>query len=164
MSPGRSRRAGTLIGTTFSRKNRSSRKRAGPGGQFEIAVRRGDHAHVDAFGAAAADLLDLALLQRAQDLGLGAQAHVADLVEEQRAAVGLRELAGAGLDRARVAALHRAEQLALDELFGDRGAVHLDERALGALAGVVQRARHQLLAGAALAADQHARRVSAPPA
>ena len=45
--------------------------------------------------------LELVLLEHAQDLGLRAGAHVADLVEEQRAAVGLLEAAVALLVGAR---------------------------------------------------------------
>ena len=54
--------------------------------------------------------------------------------------------------------LHVPEQLALDQLRRDRGAVDLDERpvARGAT-GLVERARHQLLAGAVLAGDEHPR-------
>ena len=44
--------------------------------------------------SAAADRRELAVLQHAQQPGLGVQRHVADLVEEQRAAVGLLEAAG----------------------------------------------------------------------
>ena len=51
--------------------------------------------------ARAAEALELVLLQHAQELGLRARAHVADLVEEQRAAVGLLEAADALLDRRR---------------------------------------------------------------
>ena len=57
----------------------------------EIAVRAGDDAHVDLLDAARADRLDLALLERAQQLGLHAERELADLVEDQRAAVGLGE-------------------------------------------------------------------------
>ena len=48
-----------------------------------------------------------------------------------------------------------AEQLGLDQLVGNRGAVHLHERAVAPQALAMDRARHQLLADAALAPDQH---------
>jgi hypothetical protein len=51
------------------------------------------------------------LLQHAQDLGLRVRAHVADFVEEQRAAVSLLEAADALLVRARERALLVTEQL-----------------------------------------------------
>ena len=44
------------------------------------------HVHLDRL--VAADALDLVLLEHAQHLRLGGEVHVADLVEEQRAAVG----------------------------------------------------------------------------
>ena len=61
----------------------------------EIAPRRGEDAHVDAQPLAAADALHLAALDRAQELRLEREIEVADLVEEQRAAVGLLEDAAA---------------------------------------------------------------------
>jgi hypothetical protein len=59
--------------------------------------------------------------------------------------------------RARERALHVAEQLALDQLRRDGGAVDLDERPLGPMRQPVDRTRDQLLAGPVLAGDQHAR-------
>ena len=58
---------------------------------LEIAVGRGDDAHVDLDGLGRADAPDLALLQHAQELHLHLGADLADLVEEQRAAVRLLE-------------------------------------------------------------------------
>src|SRR5205085_11924813 len=59
---------------------------------FEIFVRRGDDAHVDLNRLLSADALERLLLQHAQHFGLRLQTHVADLIEEQRAAVGELEL------------------------------------------------------------------------
>ena len=59
-------------------------------------------------------------------------------------------------DRAGERALHVAEQLALDQLLGNRGAVDLDERPGAPTAQRVDAARDELLAGAVLAVDQHA--------
>ena len=120
----------------------------------EVAVGRRDDAHVDADRLVAADALELALLQHAQQLDLGLERQLADLVEEQRAAVRQLEAALVLADRAGERALLVAEQLALDEAGGDRGAVHLDEQALAPRAGLVDRARDQLLAGAGLARDE----------
>ena len=53
---------------------------------FQIAVRGDDHAHVHRDGLVAADALHLALFQHAQQLGLHGERHVADFVEEERAA------------------------------------------------------------------------------
>ena len=95
----------------------------------QVPVGGGDDAHVDLDRVLAADPLEGLLLQHAQHLRLHLQAHVADLVEEQRAAVGQLELAAAPGERAGERALLVAEQLGLDQLLGDRGAVDLHERA-----------------------------------
>ena len=98
----------------------------------EAPVGRGDDAHVDGERAGAADALDFAGLDRAQQLGLGLEREVADLVEEQRAAVGQLEPALLALHRAGERPALVAEQLALDQVLRDRRTVDLDERARGA--------------------------------
>ena len=55
---------------------------------------------------------------------LHAQRHVADLVEKERAAIGLLDEAAVGACRAREGASHVAEQLGLDQTLGNGGAVH----------------------------------------
>ena len=55
---------------------------------LEVAVRGRHEAHVDLDGLRSAHALELALLQQAQQLHLHRWANVADLVEEERAAVG----------------------------------------------------------------------------
>ena len=64
-----------------------------------------------------AEPLELAGLQHAQELRLAGRRQVADLVEEQRAAVGGLEAPGARL-RAGEGARLGAEQLGLDQLVG----------------------------------------------
>ena len=71
-----------------------------------------------------ADRLDLVLLNGTQELHLRRRWQLADLVEEQHAAVGLRELADMALGRAGEGALLVAEQFALEETFGQCGTVH----------------------------------------
>ena len=66
-------------------------------------------------GRAAADALELALLEDAEELGLGLQGQLADLVEEEGAAVGQLEAADPPGDGAGEGALLVAEQLALDQ-------------------------------------------------
>ena len=112
-------------------------------------------AHVGRDRLVPADALELLLLQHAQHLGLRGRGHVADLVEEERAAVGLLELADALPVGAGERALLVAEQFALEQRLGDRGAVDRQERLVGAVGVLVDRAGDQFLAGAALAEDQH---------
>ena len=105
----------------------------------------------------AADRPHLLLLEHAQELHLQAHRHVADLVQQQRAAVRGLEQAFVGAMRARERALLVTEQLGLEQILGHRAAVDRDERALLARARAMDRARHELLAGARFARDQHAR-------
>ena len=96
--------------------------------RLQVAVGGGDDPHVDLDGLLAADALELLLLQHAQQLELQAGRHVADLVEEQGAAVGQLEPAELALDGAGEGALLVAEQLGLEQRLGQRAAVDLDER------------------------------------
>src|SRR5207302_5001740 len=76
--------------------------------------------------------------------------------EEERPSVGQLELSLAIVDRAGERALPMPEQLRLDQLLGDGGAVDVDEGMLGALRQTMQRPRDDLLAAAVLARNQHA--------
>ena len=114
-------------------------------------MRRREHAHVHPDRRLRADRHDLVLLQGAEQPRLQAGRDVADLVEEQRAAVGLAEEAGTRGAGAREGPPHVAEQLALEQPFGERGAVDRHEPPVGALGEVVDGAGHQLLARAGLA-------------
>ena len=95
---------------------------------LEVARRRGDDAHVHRARRVVADAAHLALLQRAQQLHLQRQRQLADLVEEERAAVGLLEQSLPLGGRAGERALRVAEQLALEQRLGNGAAVHGDER------------------------------------
>ena len=151
MSSGRSRSGGTWIGNHGEAEVQVLAEMPLLDFLLEVLVGRRDHADVDLDRPRRAEALDLAFLQHAQHLGLRLGAHVADFVEEDRAAVGLLELADLLLGRARERSLLVPEQLGLDQLLGDRRAVHLDEPLAAAQAVAVDRARDQLLADAALA-------------
>src|SRR5262249_7285426 len=124
---------------------------------LEVAIRRRDDAHVDAQGARASDGLDLALLEDAKKLDLEVEGHLADLVEEDRAAVGELEASVAALSGAREGTALVAEELAFLKAGGDGGAVHSDERSLRARTAAVDRAGDELLAGPRLARDEDGR-------
>ena len=76
----------------------------------------------------AADALELAVLEHAQQLRLQVDVELADLVEEDGAAVRLLEAAVMLSDGAGERALLVAEQRRLDQLLRDRAAVEHDER------------------------------------
>ena len=79
-------------------------------------------------GRVAADPEHLPLLEHAQQLDLDRERHLADLVEQHRAAVGGLEQPGLGLRRAGERAALVAEQLALEQRLRERRAVEPQER------------------------------------
>src|ERR1043166_1493980 len=97
---------------------------------FEVAMRGHHHAHIDSNATGAAQTLDLALLQHSQQFRLHHAVHVADLVQKQRPAVRLFELAQVTRSRARKRSLLVPEQLGFDQLTGHRGAVQRNEGAV----------------------------------
>ena len=123
----------------------------------EVAVGGGDHAHVGLALLLAADAHVGERLEHAQQVDLRALVHGRDFVEEDGAAVGELELALLSVDGAGERAALVAEQLGGDELARDGAGVHGDERARAPAAAHVDGARHQLLARARLAGDEHGR-------
>ncbi|AUX48415.1 uncharacterized protein SOCE26_099490 [Sorangium cellulosum] len=120
----------------------------------EVAVGRGDDADVDVFLVQGADAGDAPLLEHAEELHLDGGGSVADLVEEEGAAVRGGEQARLVARGAGEGAAHVAEQLALQELGRQGAAVDGDEGPAAPLGEVVERARRQLLAGAGLAEQE----------
>ena len=120
-------------------------------------MRRAQEANVDRHFGDRADRPHRPFLDRAQQLRLHRQRQVADLVEEERAAVGRLEEAFAVVVGAGERALAVAEELGLEQLLGNRAAVDRHERHRAAHAHFMDGARDQLLAGARLAGDEHRR-------
>ena len=84
----------------------------------EVGIRSGDDPHVDLDRLTVADTLELALLERAQQLCLERAAHRPDFVEEERAFVRLFESSLARADRAGERAANMAEELGFQEVSG----------------------------------------------
>ena len=87
------------VAGAFAQRRRKNRKNLEPVKQVaaklllrhhlcQVAIGRRDQAHVDRDGPGSAQPLDLALLQRAQQLGLQVERHLAHFVQKQRALVG----------------------------------------------------------------------------
>src|SRR5262245_36898018 len=124
---------------------------------LEASVGRRDDAHVGPLVLRASDPPERLLLDHAQQLDLERERDVADLVEEQRALVGELEEALLVVERPGERAAHVAEELRLEQGLRDRRAVHDDERPLAALAHLVDRPGHDLLARPALPGHQDVR-------
>ena len=121
----------------------------------QVAVRGGEHAHVDADLARAAHVPEGRGIEHPKQRDLRGGAHLADFVQEDRAA-------GCHLEEARLGAIGAgegsalvAEQLALQQALLERGAFHGDERAGPPRAAGVDELRGHFLAGARLAGDEH---------
>src|SRR5439155_17571771 len=123
----------------------------------EVAVRRGDQADVDLDRPGATDTLELLLLEDPEELRLEVERDLADLVEEERAAMGHLEAADLLRDGPGERAPLVTEELTLEEPRRDGRAVDLDEGSLAAAAPVVDGACDQFLPRAGLAEDEHGR-------
>src|SRR5207247_6792955 len=113
------------------------------------------HTHIDGDRFIAPERGELAVLQDVEQFGLERCLHLGDLIEKDRARVGLFELADARGRRAGERALLVAEQLALEQLRWERRAIHLHERLIASRRPLMDRARDELFADAAFAADEH---------
>ena len=96
----------------------------------QVAVRRGDHPHVDGLRRlVGTDRLDFPGLEEAEQQRLHTEAHFPDLVEEERAAMRELQLARFVAIRAGEAAFDVSEELRLEERLRQAGAVDSDKRA-----------------------------------
>jgi hypothetical protein len=95
-----------------------------------------------------------ALLQHAQQLDLQRERHVADLVQEDRPAVGRLEQPLVRLHGARERAARVAEELGFEQRLRNRAAVDGDERLVAARAGAMMARASSSLPGAGIAVDQ----------
>ena len=125
--------------------------------RLEVVMRGGDHANIHPLRARGSDALEFPFLQHAQKLHLNLRRQVADLVQENRAAVGQLEAPLSHPHGAGERAFLMAEQFAFDERRRKRGAVDPHQRARMPPAPLVQRPGEQFLAGSGRAEQQHAR-------
>ena len=123
----------------------------------KIAVRSGDHAHVDRHDLLATHARQLALLEHPQKLRLQREWKLADFVDEKRAAVG-------SLERSLVARVGTSESASLvseehrlGERFGNGGRVENGEGAFGARAARMHGARDFLFARSSVTLHQQLR-------
>jgi hypothetical protein len=92
--------------------------------RFEVLIGGGDAAEIHLDLPVAADADDLLFLEHAQQIRLRLEADVADLVQEDAAAVGHFELALLAVLRASEGAFLVAEQLAFQQGFREPAAMN----------------------------------------
>ncbi len=102
----------------------------------------------------AAEPADGAFLQHAEQLHLQSDRHALDLVEQERAALGIFDHADPPLLGIREGSGFVAEEFAVDQAFRQGSAIDGHEPVLAAGAAVVKGARHNFLASTGLAMDQ----------
>ena len=127
---------------------------AGCGERRQVDVGRGDDTDIDVVHLVAADPLEAAIFDDAQDLLLHRQRGDGDLVEEQGATIGDLEAREAAAGGAREGARLMAEELAVEQAFGECSAIEFDEGLVPARREKGEARHNQLLAGATLAHDQ----------
>ncbi len=120
-----------------------------------IPVAGSQYADIDWNRPRTAHPLDLALLQRPQQLGLQGQRQLRHLIEQQGATVGLFELSGVRGSCPGKRTFFVTEQGALQQVIWDCRAIDGDKWAARPLRCGVDEPRQHLLADAALAVDQH---------
>src|SRR5271169_4701568 len=122
---------------------------------FQILVGGSDAAKVYLDDLIATHAGDFALLQHAQQIGLGLESDVTDLVQENRPTLGNFELAFLAVLSAGKRALLMTKEFAFEKRLGQSAAVNYDQRMKSSWAGVMDGARYQFLSGAALSGDEH---------
>ena len=120
----------------------------------QLPVGRRHDPDVDSDFLVAAQPREGPVLEHVEQLGLERQRHLADLVQEDGAAVGLLEAAELPAFGAREGPALVAEQLALQQVARHRRAVDLDERPVPPRRRAVQRLGDHLLAHPRLAEDE----------
>src|SRR3984957_13386424 len=122
---------------------------------FEVAIRSGNDARVNANSQCTADTLEALLLDEPQKLGLQRGSEIGNLVEKDGAAVGSFETSGLFLDRTGESPAHVAEEFTFEQMFGERSAIDDDEGTVGAAAPAVDFAGEDVFAGAAFAGEEN---------
>ena len=122
---------------------------------LDILVRRRYYPYVNRVLPVLSDSPDRALLEDTQQLHLLERCELADLIEEERAAVRLLEDALAIGHGAGEASLSVAEKLALKEMIRYGGAVDCHEGPIAPLALIVHKLRNNLLTRAGLPHDEY---------
>ena len=124
----------------------------------QVRLDRTDDPQIDPDALVRAQALQGFLLQHAQQFDLLGQGQAFHLVEKQGAAIGVFDAPDTLALSAGKGPAFMAEQLAFEQVLGNRRAVQRDEGLAGAGAEIVQAARHPLLAAASVATQEDVHR------
>jgi hypothetical protein len=121
----------------------------------QVGISGGNETNVGANRDISSDSFKLLILQDTQNFRLRQRSHGADFVEEQCAAVALFKLADPLSFRSRQRSLLVTEQFAFKQVLRDSRAMNGQERTIGPLAILTDRAGNDFFASAAFAKNQH---------
>ena len=152
------RSGGRAIGSTFKRKNRSARKACLSTSFSRSRLVAAMTRTSTWMSVEPPTRLKLFSSRNRSSFACSAGRHLADFVEEDRPAVGGFQQAFLLHARVGERAALVTEQLALQQLLRQGRARDVHERPRRPIAGVVDDLGEQVLAGAALAGEQHGRR------
>ena len=124
-------------------------------GGLQVDMGRGDDPKIHRYRFIAADGVDLFFLQHTQQLGLQGQWHIADLIQKQRAAIGLGNFALLVLRGAGEGAFGVAKEFGFQQVRRYRGAVNTDEWLFAAVALLVDHACEFFFTGTGFAQQHH---------
>ncbi len=123
---------------------------------YQLQVGRGGHADVETDRRRAPHTIDDPLFERPKQCLLSDRAEIANLVQEDRSAVGCQlETTAPPLAGPRIGAALMAEELRLHKRLDDGAAIEHDQRPRRPRPMMVQRLRHDFLASACLPTDQY---------
>ena len=131
---------------------------AGQGVLRERPVGCGNDADIYLDGLVVAHPLQLSALDKAQELGLQSQRHLADFVQKERTAIGGLDATGPALHGAGKGAARVAEQFRFKQRFRNCRAIDGDKRFAVSWRQPMQSFGHYLLARASGSLDQHRRK------
>src|SRR5262249_41920415 len=124
---------------------------------LQRAIGGRDDADIDLDALGAADALETALLQYAEQFSLHGGRHIANFIKKDRAAVRQLEAAATLADGAGERALFMPEQLAFQQSLGKSGAIDSDHRTRARVRRVVDGPRDLLFTRTRFALDQDRR-------
>ncbi len=123
----------------------------------EVGTGSRDDPYIDLDRRAAADSFELALLKDTEQLHLQRGRHIPDLIEEQRAAVGLLETTDTGLYRAGEGAFDVSEEFRFQQVLRDRATVDTNQLVIPPGTVEVHRPGDEFLTRSGLSLDQDRR-------
>jgi hypothetical protein len=122
---------------------------------FKVAVGGGEHAHIHFHGFRAAHAVYFPFLQHSEQLGLQAELHFGNFVQQQGAASGKLEFAEFAGNGPGKGPFFVPEEFAFQKMFRQGGAVDGDKGLVGPVTVAVQIAGKHFLARAGLARYEH---------